>query len=128
MSAKDRLIGVTAAGKKAKAAAVRATCDVLLEPIRAAAREKGYAVALHGSVARDIDLVAIPWTESAASAHELVESVVEAIREANGGVGWMEGDAFHALTGEKKPHGRRAWSIYVEGTYIDLSVMPRRTP
>lgn len=128
VSAKDRIIGVGPAGKAGKAALVRATCDVLLEPIRTAARAKGYAIALHGSVARDIDLVAIPWTEEACSAHELVEAVAEAIRGATGGIGWMEGDPYQTLTGEKKPHGRRAWSIYVEGTYVDLSVMPRSSP
>lgn len=32
------------------------------------ARELGYALALHGSMARDLDLVAIPWTDDAASA------------------------------------------------------------
>jgi hypothetical protein len=31
--------------------------------LQAAAREVGYALLLHGSLLRDVDIVAIPWTE-----------------------------------------------------------------
>ena len=98
--------------------------DRLLEPIRALARVKGYAVAVHGSVARDIDLVAVPWTDDAASAEDLVSAVHDAVRSKLDGAGYIPPDD---TRGAKKPHGRRAWTIILgSGVYIDLSVMPRQ--
>lgn len=35
----------------------------LIGPIRAIAKEHGYAVGVHGSLARDIDLILVPWIE-----------------------------------------------------------------
>jgi hypothetical protein len=103
----------------------------LLEPLREMAKKHGYAVAVHGSLARDIDLVAIPWTAEAVSAPELVAALYEVIVEKNDGVGWFQkGEPpSYYLAGEEKPHGRRAWSIYLgrdeHGPYLDISVMPR---
>lgn len=37
--------------------------EYLIGPLRDIAREHGYALSVHGSVARDIDIVAIPWVE-----------------------------------------------------------------
>lgn len=78
------------------------------------ARELGYALAVHGSLARDLDIIACPWTPEAASP----EALVEAMRERVGGV-----------TDSKvldRPHGRRCFVIHLGGgPYIDLSVMPR---
>jgi len=31
-------------------------------------RDCGYAIAPHGSLARDLDVIAVPWTEDAVSA------------------------------------------------------------
>jgi hypothetical protein len=94
------------------------------------ARQFGYAIGLHGSMARDLDLIAVPWTEAAAPA----ETLVEAIRDAVGGVirndPPNEGNKYDDTTRapSQKPHGRLAWSIYFSGHrfYIDLSVMPRK--
>lgn len=95
--------------------------------IAAVARQYGYAIGLHGSMARDLDLIAVPWTDSATDA----ETLVEAIRDAVGG--FIRNDdpphPYHLDTKNpgEKPHGRLAWSIRFSGHrfYIDLSVMPR---
>lgn len=80
------------------------------------AREKGYALALHGSMSRDLDLVAIPWADDAADARELAQ----AIHDSTGGV---PGDDW----GSTKLHGRLCFPIHLGGgPYIDLSVMPRQ--
>jgi hypothetical protein len=87
------------------------------------ARRLGYALAPHGSMARDIDLIAVPWTEDAVSGSELVRVIAEMCN------GYL---AERTSAGGRpkptvKPHGRRAWSIHLGGgAYIDLSVMPRR--
>lgn len=97
-----------------------ATYAFLYPVLVKAAREKGYALALHGSLMRDLDLVAVPWTEESAPAEDLVE----ALREKCGGFLIPREDG-----GEwprPKPHGRRCWSIQLPRmAYIDLSVMPR---
>lgn len=90
-------------------------CLAFLPRVVRIAREHGYALAVHGSLARDFDFVAIPWVDEAVKPEELVE----AIRAAVGGF-FDEHD--HPAS---KPHGRRAWVIHLGGgPYIDLSVMP----
>lgn len=81
------------------------------------AREYGYALTLHGSLARDLDVVAIPWTEGAVGAEELVE----ALRETIGG--WLAETEENPTS---KPHGRLSWALHLgTGGYVDLGVMPR---
>jgi hypothetical protein len=85
----------------------------------------GYAVAVHGSMARDLDLIAVPWTRDAASN----EDFVEAVRIAVGG--YIRNDEnpnkYNEFTYDpvERPHGRRGWAIQFSGFrfYIDLSVM-----
>lgn len=80
------------------------------------ARTLGYALALHGSIQRDLDLVAVPWVDGAADPVQLLAALCE------------EFDLTVPPVGdpEIKPHGRLAWSIPLWwGAYIDLSVVPR---
>lgn len=81
-------------------------------------RENGYALTVHGSLGKDLDLVAIPWTKEAVSPEVLVKALIEKN-------GLMEGNN---TSGKEKPHGRQAW-VFVffggqETGYIDLSIMP----
>lgn len=97
----------------------------ILPGITETAKEYGYCVALHGSVARDIDLVAIPWICEASSASE----VAEAIRVAAEKITEIAFVAPHEEkdTPKQKPHGRLCWSFHLgSGVYIDLSVFPRQ--
>ncbi len=76
--------------------------------------DAGYALAVHGSLSRDCDLVAVPWTPDAIPAEELINWLCE-----RAGVDEVKGP-------EKKPHGRIAWSLMLsKRVYIDISVMPR---
>lgn len=91
---------------------------VLMMPaLTRAARQCGYALAWHGSLTRDFDIIAVPWTEDAVSAEELVAAVIEAAD--------LLVDTTQTPT--VKPHGRRTWSLLCkEGhLYLDFSVMPR---
>ena len=81
------------------------------------ANKCGYAIARHGSGVRDIDLVAIPWTEEAVSATELVCKLAATFTITLGNYGY------------DKPHGRAAFSMWHHrwpDQQIDLSVMPLR--
>lgn len=84
-----------------------------VEPIRRLAREVGYAIGVHGSQERDLDLIAAPWTEEAVSAEELADHIARGI---NGRV----------LSPSPKPLGRWACNIQIDGWFklIDLSVSP----
>ncbi len=86
------------------------------------ARPLGYCVSVHGSMNRDLDLLATPWTEEAVSAHLLHKALFEAFNPYTMDKASHE---FHTRP-EKKPHGRLAWTILLlDSCHIDLSVMPR---
>lgn len=104
----------------------------LIPQLMKAGREVGYAIAVHGSLARDLDVIAVPWTEEAVSAERLVMHLMAAIdgRLRNGATCKADGEwePAPASVPTAKPHGRLAWSIHFghDGMYLDVSVMPRR--
>lgn len=104
---------------------------MLIDPLREAAQKGGYALAVHGSLARDIDLIAVPWLPAAVSAEQLVAEIIAVVRAKNDGVAIVltNGDDPNDETTRnpsRKPHGRLSWSIHLGGgPYIDLSVTPR---
>lgn len=97
------------------------------------AMDYGYALAVHGSMERDLDLVAVPWVKEALAPETLVMALEYAVLEASHSrAHWKK----HAKTLDK-PHGRKSYVIvwahlnmYFENpthrhAYIDLCVMPR---
>lgn len=104
----------------------------LIEPLRAQARSLGYAIAVHGSLKRDIDLIAIPWTEDAADPRQLADGLYAVTAMVMGFVpprSYSLKGCDHTLAGMPgmKPHGRLGWVWQLGGgVYIDLSVMPRK--
>jgi hypothetical protein len=106
----------------------------LIEPLRIVARSLGYALAVHGSLTRDVDLIAAPWTDDACDATSLAEAIrAEAERITGRTAFWMNDDTaqigdWTRRNPEPKPHGRLGWSIHIAGAgmYVDLSVLPRQ--
>lgn len=81
------------------------------------ARRHGYALAVHGSLARDLDLIAVPWVEEAGEPQAVVDEIL--------------GKWAVTLIGEgaaKKPHGRIAYTLSCGWGHcaIDLQFMPRK--
>lgn len=78
------------------------------------ARKHGYALALHGTLGRDFDLICIPWVERPSSPLDVIAAFTKryALREVGGP--------------EQKFHGRAAWIISIAWgeCAIDLSFMP----
>lgn len=104
---------------------LRKNCDAahqkIIDAVRSAARDLGYCIAVHGSLARDLDYLAAPWTEDAAPAEELVNAVEKVAHDI---LGWAHIDP--STNPGRKPQGRKAWTILLAGgPFIDLSVMPR---
>lgn len=110
--------------------------DEMLMRARGYARDHGYALAVHGSQMRDLDLIAVPWTAEASAP----EVLVEAIRKAVNGTYSAGSQAGNDVV-THQPHGRLSWAIHLEDIdpglrdalvggkvpfrpYIDLSVMP----
>lgn len=84
--------------------------------LAAIARQHGYALAIHGSTARDFDLVCIPWVESPSEPRAVVDAMCSrfAIKAA-------------ADSPVMRLHGREVWMINIAWgeCAIDLSFMPR---
>jgi len=102
---------------------VREVFEQHIERLRQVAREHGYALAVHGSLERDIDLLAAPWVEEASDADTLAIALRDAVHGAFGTT--LEGDP---QPEGLRPHGRRSWAFITPEsthTYFDLSVMPR---
>lgn len=86
------------------------------------ARSHGYALAIHGTLARDMDLVAVPWVENCSSAIELMDAISKHVAAC---MDVKNGKGIPLYVPERKPHGRVSWAIPLEfGAVIDLSVMP----
>lgn len=83
------------------------------------ARSHGYAMAVHGSMARDADLICVPWTDAAADPQTVVNAITSEFA--------IQGDRKDPRTRE---HGRLVYTLTVAGPgcFIDLSFMPRTAP
>ena len=91
-----------------------------IDRIRELAREVGYAIGEHGSKERDLDLIAVPWTEDAVDPLSLVCHIAIGLKS-------VEGKQARVVDGgETRPHGRVGYNIQLGGWYklIDISVMP----
>lgn len=77
-------------------------------------RMHGYALAIHGTLGRDFDLVAVPWADEPSPPEAVVASIL---------------DAFALVVvgqPETKAHGRRVWTLSLGfgSGFLDLSFMP----
>lgn len=105
--------------------------DACIVIARKTARELGYAIGVHGSQKRDLDLMAVPWTVDAVEGPVLVQAITYAIND-SGNHAWFADHRTMQETGKwpapaYKPHGRIAFTIILEGRggeFIDISVMP----
>lgn len=96
--------------------------DRLIGPLREVARAHGYALATHGSVSRDIDLIACPWTAEATDAQAVYDAVMRKCADILYGMEELP----HSGLGRVRAHGRMGGVIHLGGgPYIDLAIMPR---
>lgn len=81
-------------------------------------RKHGYALAVHGSLARDFDLVAIPWVENPSEPSAVIETITKKFAV--------------FVSGEPKMmlHNRLVYTIIVGWgeCFFDFSFMPISTP
>jgi hypothetical protein len=112
------------------------------EVIKEIGLKYGYNIVLHGSMCRDLDLIAIPWGETIGDKESMIDNISEAI----GGSILMQNRSVNNIEGDRygiKPHGRIVYIINLNRDfemkfnglvskikeyadpqyYIDLSVM-----
>lgn len=106
---------------------------IMFEPLKAIALKYGYNLVLHGSLNRDMDLIAIPWIEELGLVDEMIREFCEYV-----------GGQINNDVKRDAPHGRKWYiiDIYRGGytsnrgfdeltyhedpqTYIDISVTPK---
>lgn len=89
-----------------------------LAEIQDIARGSGYAIAVHGSMQRDLDLIAVPWVERPVDPKRLVARLCSLLNLECGGL----------MNPEQRPHGRLVWTLMMGGAcFMDLSVIPPLT-
>lgn len=87
----------------------------LLPKIRELSRLHGYAIAVHGSMIRDCDIIAVPWVEDASDMEPLLRDIIIACE------GTLQKDEC-----DGKPFGIKAYNIMIGGhLYFDLKIVPK---
>lgn len=97
-----------------------ATYAWMIPVVTRIARRHGYAIGVHGSMGRDLDLIAVPWV---ADANEPEEMLAEICSMLDGSLVPERDGVFHW----DKPNGRKTYNIVFHGAwhFIDISVMPK---
>ena len=86
---------------------------------RVLAWQYGFALVMHGSFTRDLDLLLVPWEQRAfngAAEHVITRLAAQCDLK------------IYKSTPSDKPHGRKCWTLHLPGfgdpRWVDLSVMP----
>ena len=107
--AKDRE-AVTCNGRAAFYAA-------MWDDIRQCAMDCGWAVALHGSLNSDLDIMAMPWVQEACSFENLIKEIVKLFHG-----NYLS--SLYSINHGDKPHGRVVATIPIWADfYLDISAM-----
>lgn len=80
------------------------------------ARSHGYAMAVHGSMARDFDLICVPWIQKPSDPRDVVKSFCELY------------NVVGPIKATLKEHGRLCYAINFSfaDCYLDISFMPTK--
>jgi hypothetical protein len=91
----------------------------IYEDLKRVAKECGWAVALHGSLNNDMDIMAMPWVEGAEPVEELIKGISDLFVD----------NPFHHMNGEpykNKPNGRVVYTIHIfKDFYLDINIIQR---
>jgi hypothetical protein len=94
----------------------------MYEDIRKSAIDCGWAVALHGSLASDMDIMAMPWTEEAIKFEALVGKISMLFDDNSLAENYT-------ITYDEKPHHRVVATIPIWADfYLDISTIDTRKP
>lgn len=108
------------------------------EPLKEIAKKYGYNLVLHGSLNRDMDLIAIPWAKEIGDHTEMIYEFKDFLDGSMlAGDRWEENGISYVLPYSRHQHGRMIYVINLnrEGKminevwtdpqyYLDISVIP----
>jgi hypothetical protein len=100
----------------------------LFEPLKTIALKYGYNLVLHGSLNRDMDLIAIPWIDIPKPEFEMIQEMHEYLTGFK--CDQLSHYLFSTLPGMRRNYvinlnRSGAWNNYVDGQYyLDISVTP----
>lgn len=93
---------------------------VLWPSFRKAAIDCGWALALHGSMASDMDMMAMKWVQDA----KPVEDLIKALSNCIDGTIWKDR---HSKATDNKPHNRVVYTLSIYSDfYIDPSIIENK--
>ena len=104
---------------------------VCLQPLQEIAKSMGYNLLVHGSMNRDMDLIAVPWIDNPHPEKELIKAFDMYLR----GVCYDDGCEERGYMYSVLPGGRKSyvinlnrggnWNNYTdEQYYLDISITP----
>jgi hypothetical protein len=92
----------------------------VLNDLRIAAMKCGWALGLHGSLASDMDIMAMPWTEDARPVEELIQAISDCFTESP----WKDE---HSIPHYGKPNGRVVYTVSIwSDFYLDINVIENK--
>lgn len=93
---------------------------VALEGLRKKALTCGYALAVHGTCASDMDLIAVCWSDTHGSPDELAESFIEELTQFR-----FSDEDFKGITNKERRYKNQLhYTIPIAGNwYVDLTVI-----
>lgn len=87
------------------------------DDFRQAAMDCGWALGLHGSLASDMDIMAMPWTENATSADDMIKYMIGKCFSGNRMAKFVKHDG-------EKPNNRVVYTISIfSDFYLDINVI-----
>jgi hypothetical protein len=75
----------------------------IIKQVREIARAHGWGIGVHGSLMRDIDLIAVPWTSEACSTSDLLATLMAEL-----------GATAHGGNPSWRAHGRRTFLLLAD--------------
>lgn len=89
------------------------------EDIRQCAMDCGWAVALHGSLASDMDIMAMPWVENAIPFEDMIDKVSKLFTD-------NDISSQYVVAFNVKPHDRVVATIPIfDDFYLDISTIEK---
>jgi hypothetical protein len=84
--------------------------------LKNAALDCGWALALHGSLSNDMDLMAMPWVEGCTSVDEMIEALEKCFTD--------PGPRIKTTVTSDKPNNRVVYTIHIWADfYLDINII-----
>lgn len=92
------------------------------DDLRNAAMDNGWALGLHGSLANDMDIMAMPWVEDAKPVEEMIKALSDCFTESI----FKE---HHLVPDTAKPNGRTVYTMTIWADFhLDINIIQPAQP